>query len=243
MSQTGPDYAVRTLYVCTGRESISAECQVVQHRLLRKFGTVKSPPAAVVDRTFTKFLCSMSFFALKEWAAANVEYNVDIPPYWHAKAVPDAFTALSGILWSASYILMTMKAFKDKSYAMPIHCLCLNITWEAVFGFVYGPGLINQIVFAQWVIVDIFLFYAIVKSGKHQWRHSPLVQQNLTWIILGGCALCLWLHLSVAATFVPHIGRRVVFFTAWPMQLVINIGSIAQILSRGHTAGHSWSIW
>lgn len=185
----------------------------------------------------------MPLFALEEWAAANSDYDADVLPYWHAKVVPDGFTMLSGVLWSVSYILMAQRAFSDRSYAMPIYCLCLNITWEAVYGFVYGPGIANQIVFAQWMIVDLVLFYAIIKSGKHQWKHSPLVQQNLGWIILGGCALSLWLHLAVASTFVPYIGRRVVFFTAWPMQLVINIGSIAQILSRGHTAGHSWSIW
>lgn len=185
----------------------------------------------------------MAILALEEWARANMDYETDIPPYWHAKIVPDVFTAVSGFLWSISYILMAIKGFKDKSYSMPIYCLCLNITWEALYGFVYGPGLINQIVFAQFMVVDILLFYAIVKSGKHQWRHSPLVANNLTWIILGGCALSMWLQLAAAVTFIPYVGRRIVFFTAWPMQLVINIGSIAQILSRGHTAGHSWGIW
>lgn len=183
------------------------------------------------------------FFAQKEWAIASAEYEAAQPPYWHAKLVPDAFTAVSGILWSISYILMALRSFKDKSYSMPIYCLCLNITWEGVYGFVYGPGLVNQIVFAQWMIVDLFLLYASVKFGRAQWRHSPLVANNLTWIILAGIAFCLGLHLSVAATFIPSVGRRVVFFTAWPMQVIINVGSIAQIVSRGHTAGHSWGIW
>ena len=185
----------------------------------------------------------MKILALEAWALANNEYQVAEPPYWHAKVVPDAFTALSGLLWSVSYILMTVKSFRDKSYSMPIYCLCLNITWEAVYGFVYGPGLVNQIVFAQWMIVDLFLFYATVKFGKQEWQHQPLVARNLLWIILAGCTICLWLHLAVAATFVPHVGRRIVFFTAWPIQVIINIGSIAQILCRGHSAGHSWNIW
>lgn len=185
----------------------------------------------------------MPFFVLEEWAAATADYDAAVPPYWHAKPVPMAFSAVSGVLWSVSYILMAREAFRTKSYAMPIYCLCLNITWEAVYGFVYGPGLVNQIIFAQYMIVDVFLFYAILKSAKHQWRHSPLVAKNLSWIILGGCVICMWLHLSVAATFIPHVGRRVIFFTAWPMQLCISVGSIAQILSRGHTAGHSWGIW
>ena len=185
----------------------------------------------------------MPFFALEEWAAANAEYEADIPPYWHAKAVPDAFTAVSGVLWSISYILMARRGFQDQSYSMPIYCLCLNITWEFVYGFIYGPGRVNQIVFAQFMIVDLILFYAIARSGKYQWKDSPLIAKNLIWIVLGGCALCMWLQLAIAATFIPTVGRRIVFLTAWPMQVCINIGSIAQILSRGHTAGHSWGIW
>ncbi|KAJ5186089.1 hypothetical protein N7491_006040 [Penicillium cf. griseofulvum] len=185
----------------------------------------------------------MGFFALEEWAAANRDYNDTPAPYWHAKTVPDGFTAISGILWSISYVLMAKRAFQDRSYAMPLHCLCLNITWEAVYGFVYGPGLLNQVVFAQWMIVDAILFYAIIRSAPYAWKQSPLVAQHLVGIIVVGCVVCLWLHLAVAATFIPSIGRQVVFMTAWPMQVLINFSSIAQLLSRGNTLGHSWGIW
>ncbi|KAL4967237.1 terpene cyclase spyD [Aspergillus stella-maris] len=185
----------------------------------------------------------MTILALEAWAAANRDYNNDPGPQWHTKAIPDTFTAVSGLLWSISYILMARQAFKDRSYAMPLHCLCLNITWEAVYGFIYGPGLINQVVFAQWMIVDVVLFYAIIRSAPDAWSQSPLVARHLLGIIVAGCALCLWLHLAVAATFIPFIGRQVVFMTAWPMQLLINVSSIAQLLSRGNTRGHSWGIW
>lgn len=185
----------------------------------------------------------MGFFALEEWAAANRDYDNTTAPYWHAKSVPDGFTAISGILWSISYILMAKKAFKDRSYAMPLHCLCLNITWEAVYGFVYGPGLLNQVVFAQWMIVDVVLFYAILRSAPYAWKQSPLVARHLAAIIVVGCVVCLWLHLAIAATFIPSIGRQVVFMTAWPMQVLINLSSIAQLISRGNTLGHSWGIW
>ena len=185
----------------------------------------------------------MKFFALEEWAEANAAYDADIPPYWHAKIVPDAFTVLSGIFWSAAYILMATRSFQDQSYSMPIFCLCLNVAWETVFGFVYGPGLVNQIVFGQWMIVDAFLVYTTVKYGKRQWRQQPLIANHLGWIIVFGCIFCLCLHLSIAATFVPVVGRRVVPFTAWPMQLLINVGCLAQLLSRGHSEGHSWAIW
>ena len=76
------------------------------------------------------------------------------------------------------------------------------------------------------MIVDLVLFYAIVKSGRHRWKHPPLVRHILGWIIFGGCELCLWPYLAVTATVIPLIGQRVVFFTTWLMQSIVNIGSV-----------------
>lgn len=42
----------------------------------------------------------MMFLALEAWVAANADHEAAAPPFWHAKLVPDLFTALSGILWS-----------------------------------------------------------------------------------------------------------------------------------------------
>ena len=76
---------------------------------------------------------------------------------------------------------------------------------------IHGPGLLNQIVFAQWMIADAFLVYTTVKYGKYQWRQHPVIANNLGHILALGFFFCLDLHLSIAATFMPIIvGRRVV---------------------------------
>lgn len=126
---------------------------------------------------------------------------------------------------------------------MPIYSLCLNITWETTYGFVYGPGLVNQIIFAQWMIVDVFLVYATVKYGEFEWRRSPLIAKNLGWIIAFGCILGMVAELLIAATFVPILGRQVVFMTAWPIQITISLGYLSQLLDRGCTRGQSLGIW
>lgn len=185
----------------------------------------------------------VKLFAFEEWEAANTNYAAAEPPVWHAKVVPDVFSAVSGILWSISYILMIRKSFKDRSYSMPLYSLCLNISWETVFGFVYGPGLVNQIIFAQWMIVDVFLVYSTIKYGAFEWRSRPLIANNLGWIITVGVMLGLIVELVAAATFVPIIGRQVVFMTAWPIQITISLGYIAQALDRGNARGQSLSIW
>lgn len=186
----------------------------------------------------------MKIVASDAWEAAGQQLAAtDVPPNAHVMVVSNCFTALAGILWSASYILMTLKAFKDKSYGMPIYSLCLNITWEVVYGFVYKSDLFNQIVIGQWLIVDVFLLVATIRFGPSAWSHTPMVAKNFGWIILVACIVGLWGHLALAAVLVPIIGRRVVFFTAWPLQVVIGVGSLGQIMSRGNTKGHSWNIW
>lgn len=185
----------------------------------------------------------MGIVAWEAWEAAKVAATAEIPPNDHVMVVSNILTALSGVLWSASYILLALKAFNDKSYGMPIYSLCLNITWEGVYGFVYGPDVFNQVVFAQWMLVDVFLLVATIKFGASAWSHTPIVANNLGWIILTACIICLWAQLAVAAVLVPAIGRKVVFFTSWALQVVISVGSVEQIMSRGNTNGHSWSIW
>ena len=185
----------------------------------------------------------MKLFAFDEWSAANADYDGSQPEIWHAKIVPEIFAALGGVFWSVSYIVMIFQNFKDQSYSMPVYCLCMNIAWETVFGFVYPPGLLNQMAYLQWLVIDVFLVYTTVVFGKQQWRHQPLVANNLGSIIFFGCIFCMLLHLAIAATYVPLVGRQVVTFTGWTLQVFLSIGYDAQLLSRGHTKGHSWAIW
>ena len=185
----------------------------------------------------------MKIVASDAWEAARQHAATHVPPNAHVLVVSNCLTALAGMLWSASYILMTLKGFKDKSYGMPIYSLCLNITWEVVYGFVYKSELFNQIVIAQWLIVDVFLLVATIRFGPSAWSHTPIVAKNLGWIILVACIVGLWGHLALAAVLVPIIGTRVIFFTAWPLQIVISVGSLGQLMSRGNTKGHSWNIW
>ena len=51
-----------------------------------------------------------------------------------------AFGLTSGALWMIAYALLVYRSFKDRSYAMPMAALALNITWEFVFSFAYLRG-------------------------------------------------------------------------------------------------------
>ncbi|MBO3443209.1 hypothetical protein [Clostridium sp. CCUG 7971] len=44
---------------------------------------------------------------------------------------------LSGLFWIITYILIIKKSVKDKTYGMPFLAICLNLSWEFVFAFIY----------------------------------------------------------------------------------------------------------
>lgn len=165
------------------------------------------------------------------------------PPNGHVMPITDALSAACGILWAVSYVLLTLRAFKDRSYGMPIFALCLNITWELTYSFIYPPDPFNALFFALEAVVDVFLFVATVRYGKHEWKHSPLVANNLALILVFSAGVAAWMQLALASELIPVIGRQVVFYSSWPLQIVLGLGSITQILSRQSTRGHSIHIW
>ncbi|KAI3325548.1 hypothetical protein HD806DRAFT_450492 [Xylariaceae sp. AK1471] len=165
------------------------------------------------------------------------------PPNSHVMPVSNALSAVCGLLWAASYVLLTIRAFKDRSYGMPIFATCYNVTWETIYAFIYPPDPFNAVFFGLWSISDIFLFVATARYGKHEWAHSPLVAGNLPLIMVLGVISAAWMQLALASELIPVIGREIVFFSSWPLQIVLGAGSLMQILSRDSTRGHSIHIW
>src|SRR5438552_3095164 len=72
------------------------------------------------------------------------------PPNSHVMPVSNALSAACGLLWAASYVLLTTRAFMDRSYGMPIFATCYNVTWETIYAFIYPPDPFNAVFFGLW---------------------------------------------------------------------------------------------
>ena len=42
-------------------------------------------------------------------------------------------TALSGVAWTLVYLEAIRVGFRDRTYAMPVAALALNIAWESIY--------------------------------------------------------------------------------------------------------------
>ncbi len=137
-----------------------------------------------------------------------------------------------------------MSSFSSSQVRIELTCFrvsCANLGWEIMYGFFYPPSMAETITFTSWVLIDLVLVYATIAFGPHEWRHAPLVAQNLGPMILAGSVLMVTMHwafiLSFADSFVAC------FWAGFGCQVLLSWASVAQLLSRGNTRGQSMTIW
>ncbi len=77
---------------------------------------------------------------------------------------------LSGLFWTITYILIINKSVKDKTYGMPFLAMCLNLSWEFVFAFIYKTDIFHQIVCLIWYVLDLIIACAFFKYGYKDFK-------------------------------------------------------------------------
>ncbi len=95
---------------------------------------------------------------------------------------------LSGIAWSIVYIDAIRVGIKDRSYAMPIWALALNIAWEFLHAFLgyRAIGLSLQIAINWvWFLLDLGLLYTFFKFGRRYFPHT----MRPAWFYIWGCSV------------------------------------------------------
>jgi hypothetical protein len=102
-------------------------------------------------------------------------------------------TLLSGAAWTIVYIVSIRVGFTQKTYAIPLAALALNIAWEwiyAVNGLVTDRSLQTYINLA-WALADVVIVYTFFRYGR---RELPRFVSR--WMFIG------WGVAVIAAGFV-----------------------------------------
>lgn len=187
--------------------------------------------------------------------------RVNKPPAYYLQ-VQDALILISSVLWTVAYCLYVRQAFRDKSYGMPLLCLYLciqthpilpvedadfrrydrwaNVAWEFLFGVVAPVSVGQTIAFVPWLIIDVGIVYTTWLFGPDQWEQAPWIGNNMGWIVFFGIVLMTVLFWTFIKTFGVNAAS---FYIGYGDQLLISISSVAQLLSRDNTSGHSMGIW
>lgn len=74
------------------------------------------------------------------------------------------------LFWSICYLLLIRRAFKDRVYGMPLIPLCVNISYEFIFGILHPDKPPMNYVNIVWFFIDVVIAYQYLRFGN---RSSP----------------------------------------------------------------------
>ncbi|KAF4780663.1 hypothetical protein HER10_EVM0000698 [Colletotrichum scovillei] len=186
------------------------------------------------------------------------------PPHVPSWVVPasGALLITGAIFWDMCYVLMSIRSHRTKSYGMPLFALALNLSWELIYAVRVAEHPFERLGFLVWLLLDVPLVYTTLKNAKHEWRHAPLVANNigafLAIMVALGCAgnyaVADWWLSAPGTGYGDKSGKwwagregfdctELAFWTAGLAQFALGTGCLAMLLVRGHSGGASYAIW
>src|SRR4029077_9338738 len=97
-----------------------------------------------------------------------------------------------------------------------------------------------QGVFVSGLAINFGVIYTAIKFAPNEWTHSPLVMRNLPLIFALVIVGFLAGHIALAAAIGPSLAYS---WGAVVCQLLLSIGGLCQLLSRGSARGASYTLW
>jgi len=140
---------------------------------------------------------------------------------------------IGGLFWSATYILIIRRGFKDKTFGMPMAALCANISWEIIFAFVLPHDAPQIYVNYIWFSLDVVIVIQFLKYGKKEFPNIPKWQIFAIFV----------LGISVAAPMIlgisNELGDSVGAYAAFGQNLMMSILFVTMLINRQGVGGQS----
>jgi hypothetical protein len=94
-------------------------------------------------------------------------------------------------LWTFAYIAIIRKAYKDKTYGIPIVDGCLNVSWEFVFSFGLAGHLSNGLEWGNrfWLLFDALSVTTYFLYGRKE-QTIPWVKKHYFVILIASLVFC-----------------------------------------------------
>ena len=83
---------------------------------------------------------------------------------------------IAAAYWVWVYIVVIRDIIKNKFVGIPVLAVCSNISWEFLWSFVFytNMGALFEWGYRAWFILDVFIFYSILRYGKMQFTDPAL---------------------------------------------------------------------
>jgi len=132
-----------------------------------------------------------------------------------------------GAFWSATYILIIRRGFKDKTFGMPMAALCANISWEAIFAF-YTPHDAPQLyVNYIWFALDSVIVFQFLKYGRKEF--PKITRWQFFGVFALGLSIAIPIIISVNTEFDDASGA----YAAFGQNLMMSVLFVTMLINRG----------
>jgi hypothetical protein len=148
-------------------------------------------------------------------------------------------TVLSGLAWTVVYVECIRVGLRDRTYAMPLAALGLNIAWEstyAVHGLTGGIGA-QPVINLVWALLDVIIVYTFFRFGRAEF---PTLSGPL---FVGWGVLIFASSYAVQWLFIGQFGwLDAAKYSAFLQNLLMSGLFIAMLVARRGTRGQSMLI-
>lgn len=225
--------------------------------IIRTLGAVRHIENSITASEPLKYIA----YPLSTPIMGSSDIAPDTAPTW---LVPASTVCLSTgvVFWLAAYVLMVRRSLATKATPAPLLALAMNLSWEVVYAFAVCEAPMETVGFAFWLLLDIPVLYATLKTAPRSFASSPLIARNVGFLLavmfafgVVGNGLFVWWWLKE-----PHRGYGVKWGKNWKgreardttelawwsagvAQMAFSVSALAMLLQRGHSGGQSYAIW
>ncbi|XWU27500.1 hypothetical protein ACFGVR_08910 [Mucilaginibacter sp. AW1-3] len=139
----------------------------------------------------------------------------------------------SGVCWTITYLLIIRRGVIDLTYGMPAAALLANLSWEAIYSFVYPHTMPQLAVDRIWFAFDVLILLQYLRFGP------PVPKIRLA----GTFYLQFLLGLTVAFVLILLLGNELKdthgAYAAFGQNLMMSVLFITMLRQRKSVAGQS----
>jgi len=143
---------------------------------------------------------------------------------------------IGGLFWSATYVLIIRRGFKDKTFGMPMAALCANISWEVIFTFVTPHEAPQIYVNYIWLSLDSVIVWQFLKYGKKEFPNISRWQFYAVFVL--GITTATSMILAVNYQMQDNSGA----YAAFGQNLMMSILFVTMLINRKGIDGQSFYI-
>jgi hypothetical protein len=151
-----------------------------------------------------------------------------------------AFFAGGCYMWVAVYVIYIIEIRRKKSIEMPVFAACGDIGWEFAWSWLHrtNMGLLLVIAYRLWFILDLYIFWGLLRYGRWQLATPALKRPFVPLCIAAAVGWAVATHLFVKSGLDTPIGAN----SAYIAQMGISILYVILLLRQSSVALFSWPV-